>query len=945
VLSTNLAGGPNVDAACLRWTGSPNSAEAITNNGELRQVRSAYVFADILDSNNGTLDVFFYRASDATTKDGDLYETNELAMWTGWWRADRGEAQEGHPAGDITVTEVHRDTGGALTTNRTVYSWPSGTQVVETVGMNPVMRTTSRSRSTVDEDTWTLTTLVLSNGLGSATVSRVVETYDVYEFGVVKVQETRGDDEGGLTTTWTYQTADPDLNSYGRIVGMTNSTGYWETYAYNGAGRQESVKKQYGTAAYDALDDECYVMEYTYDDDTTDFHDRVTTSESLFDEPVSQSEVKWNSDHTMSWNLVFTSPEDEDSALITVTRYDSQGRVSWRRHPDGTALTNCYETAAGGTNQVLIQYWGEPSEGVGTTNVPVITKGTKTITVVDAKGQLLSGKVLALPNTNIVISGWEATEFDSYGRPTLVEYADGTTEESTHGCCGLDVQRGRDGILTSHTYDQLGRVATQARQGVVTTYGYDPAGRVVATLQNGALISSNVYDTAGRLTKSIDAAGNPTTYSETIDESDLVVRTTTFADNSTEIRAAYPDGTPKSISGTAARPREYEYGAGDNARWVKEILIGEEPPNNEYVKTFADFAGRQYRVEYADDTCETNGYDWAGHLVVSLDRQGVVHIHGQDMPGWVRTNAVSASGAAAIDFDGHDRITTTEKEHVATSGELPARERTTIRVWHTNGVNASVIASIAEHGLTNSWSWGVSWGQTNASWARLFLCQDGATTALVAVVTNVTVAGDGTYTVSVSTNGLVCHSVRYGSGGTPISGYTNTYDALNRVTSVADSQSGTTKTIYDSAGRAEATILAVGTSVTQTNRYFFDSRNRVVGSCLPDGTTVTNIYHPTGDLAETRGSRTYPVAYTYDPQGRMRTMTTWKDRAGNTGQAVTTWNYNPQNGLLESKEYADTTVLEYGYTSGRLTSRTWARNLTVTNGYNKLGDLTGRSTK
>ena len=47
-----------------------------------------------------------------------------------------------------------------------------------------------------------------------------------------------------------------------------------------------------------------------------------------------------------------------------------------------------------------------------------------------------------------------------------------------------------------------------------------------------------------------------------------------------------------------------------------------------------------------------------------------------------------------------------------------------------------------------------------------------------------------------------------------------------------------------------------------------------------DGTRGTNEYYSTGMLKRTSGSRTYPVEYTYDPQGRMKTMKTWKDFAG-----------------------------------------------------------------
>jgi len=59
----------------------------------------------------------------------------------------------------------------------------------------------------------------------------------------------------------------------------------------------------------------------------------------------------------------------------------------------------------------------------------------------------------------------------------------------------------------------------------------------------------------------------------------------------------------------------------------------------------------------------------------------------------------------------------------------------------------------------------------------------------------------------------------------------------------------------------------------------------------PDGTTVNTTYYPTGAVKRTWGSRSHPVHYTYDGQGRVMTLTTWRDFAGDTGKAVTTWSY------------------------------------------------------
>jgi RHS repeat-associated protein len=71
----------------------------------------------------------------------------------------------------------------------------------------------------------------------------------------------------------------------------------------------------------------------------------------------------------------------------------------------------------------------------------------------------------------------------------------------------------------------------------------------------------------------------------------------------------------------------------------------------------------------------------------------------------------------------------------------------------------------------------------------------------------------------------------------------------------------------------------------------------------------------------------------------------WRDFAGDTGKAVTTWNYDRFRGWLLTKRDAANTGPTYAYwPSGRLKQRTWARQaagqpLTTAYSYNAAGDL------
>ena len=65
-----------------------------------------------------------------------------------------------------------------------------------------------------------------------------------------------------------------------------------------------------------------------------------------------------------------------------------------------------------------------------------------------------------------------------------------------------------------------------------------------------------------------------------------------------------------------------------------------------------------------------------------------------------------------------------------------------------------------------------------------------------------------------------------------------------------------------------------------------------------DGTKPGRIFIIQSSLIkQTSGSRTYPVGFDYDAQGRMQTMTNWTGFASGAGARVTTWNYDAYQGI------------------------------------------------
>src|SRR6266568_1480231 len=203
---------------------------------------------------------------------------------------------------------------------------------------------------------------------------------------------------------------------------------------------------------------------------------------------------------------------------------------------------------------------------------------------------------------------------------------------------------------------------------------------------------------------------------------------------------------------------------------------------------------------------------------------------------------------------------------------------------------------------------------------------------------------DGTYTVTTNQYGRLVSVTRRDSSGAQVGQTIYGYDSHGRQYTATDARNGTTTSYFNKADQVSGIVTPVPASgqSAQVTTNFFDNLGRVIATKLPDNTYITNKFGLSGLLTNTYGSRTYPVAYTYDAQRRMKTMKTWTNFTSNLGAATTTWNYNTNRGWLDNKRYPDNTGPSYTYTlAGRLQTRLWARGTNTTYSYNNAGDLSG----
>ena len=203
---------------------------------------------------------------------------------------------------------------------------------------------------------------------------------------------------------------------------------------------------------------------------------------------------------------------------------------------------------------------------------------------------------------------------------------------------------------------------------------------------------------------------------------------------------------------------------------------------------------------------------------------------------------------------------------------------------------------------------------------------------------------DGSYTVEAYMNGRLTSSTRKDAQNAQVQSTSYTYDPHGRRSTAVDARNGATTYGYNNADLVTSTISPnPGTSggSPQTNLTYYNAMLQATNVVQPDGTSVTSVYLLSGELSTNSGSRIYPVAYTYDYAGRMKTMVTWKNFSANSGMATTTWNYDAYRGLLIAKTYdGGAAGPAYTYTpAGRLKTRTWARNIITTYSYDNGGSL------
>jgi RHS repeat-associated protein len=977
--STNLA-----QPISLQLPISTPDVAMITNmDGSIAQVLSAQGLFNVHAVNAYQYQIQCFYATNVTAMSGGLYGTNAPAFDT--WVVQNPDTNSAYNR--LWITEQP-----AVGVSRQFqYTFNSANQEWDL--LEPDGQTTISTWKIPNPSDSTITNYYRQAGMNGNIANFNCKTYQYIATLDKKLllQEVNGTGISAQTNTFTYYTA----GSFSNLLQQANyATGNWKYYTYDSYGRVTNIFSAYnnssaptGGTAPNPLVNHCKLTSYAYDVPTIDTNNNTT--EDIFQSrwttnliPV-QGSSGWALQVVACQFYYLDSEESDlyqyinpgvDSSYLYTGTSDGQNwfgvRSPWEiSHPDGTSTFYDYPDQF-----TTIEY--DP-DGSQTTNVTDELGNPLSITRVESSsGVILSRQTYTYTNSSGVYYDQLRRNHD------VTDLAGRTTQYRYYDCCSDYTVTDPDGNETQYTDDLLKRPVARTvfyggSTGITQTNILDGAGRTLVNQRIGTdgtaiTLQQSQYDLLGNLFRQTNALGGVTTITNVIAGNQLYV-TNTYPDGGNRIEAYYSDGRLQSVTGSAVHPVEYVYGAeqdGTGGPWREytlEIKLTSTGGTNEWTKTYVDGVGHSYKTIYSAASgpypASQSYYNEYGQLWKQVDPDGVTTLYdycpynypySDPNTGQIRytVTALSSTALGFTDYDtfdgsvnslltggGIDRIQKKTVSVIAATGSQPDLVQYNTYVW-TNGEvdgNGTLIAS-QETATTTLTNWNVSYASVSASITNTTISSPGSSR------TEVNIAPDNSYTISLYSYGRLASSTRYDSTGAIVGGTTYTYDSQGRQYQVTDVRNGTTTYGYNNADLVTSVTTpnpgTLGAS-PQTTLTYYNPMLQATNVVQPDGTSVVSTYLLTGELGLQSGSRTYPVAYSYDYAGRMNIMTNWSGFSTLAGARVTIWNYDQYRGWLTSKAYDDGHGPSYTYTAaGRLASRIWARGVTTSYVYDNAGSLT-----
>ncbi|MGF2736979.1 Ig-like domain-containing protein, partial [Marinobacter sp. DUT-1] len=635
---------------------------------------------------------------------------------------------------------------------------------------------------------------------------------------------------------------------------------------------------------------------------------------------------------------------DEDGNKLTETNplgeatrytYDTNGNVLTETRP---------RTVNGSVMEETTGYVYDANNRVIETHYP---DGSTTLTEYDVAGNQVA--------TVDALGRRTEYSYDAYGRVTETYHPDGTAEYKTYdGEGNLLTETDPLGRTTRYTYDGLNRVVrTDYPDGSHTATTYDAVGRVAGETDANGNTTTYEYDAAGRRTAVVDALGNRHSYSYDADgnlvrETDARGHTTEYTYNALDQRTQtrYHDGTTVTESFDAlgrrtsrtdqnGRTTQFGYDPLGRLTRVTDALEGVtsytyDEAGNKLTQTDAE--GRTTRWTYDSQgrvlsrtlpmgQTESFTYDAAGNRLSHTDFKGQTTTYSYDLNQRLSQVTYGDGSIESYTYDAVGNRLTATTSNGTTRYSYDARDRLVEEIQPDGSV-----LSYGYDAAGNRVQLDVSAGGSNTSTSYSF----DALNRLEVVADS---QGQTLYTYDAVGNR---ESVSYPSGNVTL----YDYDALNRLTRLTTTDAEN-QIVADYAYTLDPTgrrIQVQEAHSGRTTRYSYDELYRLTGETITD---PVNGNHSAEYQFDRVGNRTYSIingvhtAYSYDHNDRLTQqggVSYSYDANGNTlteteeGQ-VTRYHYDARNKLIEVEKPGLTA--RYGYNADGIRTRKTENGITT----------------
>ena len=533
---------------------------------------------------------------------------------------------------------------------------------------------------------------------------------------------------------------------------------------------------------------------------------------------------------------------------VTTFSYDSSHRLTQMLDPNQQSatpkhyLTNVYDPTSG---QVTSQTdFAGRTTSFDYTTIPGATK------VIDAKGNVtVTAFVNLLPTT--VTKGYgtsqAATWTMSYDSVTLMPI--------------LVVDP--NGHVTSNSYDTQANLLTHTDAlGHTTSYAYNALNELTSSQDANGVTTTNTYDSAGNL----QSTSTPLTSQPGVNKTTAY----TYGD------VAHP-GDVTAMTDPDAKVWTYTYTTNGDLATVTDPIT----PTANVTKYCYDIVGRRTRMilpkgTAASQTCTT----------------------GSPTNTWLYTTNAFGSPLTTTDPLGHQTIKTYDADQNLKTAKDPDTNQTTYLYDLDNEVT-QVTRADSSTLKSDYWPDGSLKSQTDGANQTTSYTYDPL--GHLATVTDPN-SRTTTYSSDAVGNQLTKQDPGGNCAATPKTGCTtDTYDAADRLTTIAYSDGVTPNVAYSYDNVNQRTGMVDGTG---TSTWAYDSLGRLVTTTNGAGATVSYGYDLRGNVT----SIAYPnsagtVTRGYDDAGRLHTVTDWLSH-------TTTFNYDADS-FLTSQVYPNSTTATY----------------------------------